>query len=133
LILGFFSILFLAFLIEYIVYKKELNALDEQKATIVKENKLPSTMYQIKSIKKSLNKKFTTQKAIREKLYNISKIDLQDGEYIEKFELSTNDIYMVIHIDDATRGEAIKSSIKKLAKIKSSNFDKNSLSIRIGL
>ena len=127
------GLLFLSFLTQYIVYKKEISSLDSKRADIVKENGLPSTMIQLRSIKKSLGKKFTTQKALRDKLHSISKIALKEGEYIEKLESSSKDIALDIHLLASDREDAVKSSIKKIANIKSSQMDGNSMSIRIGL
>jgi dGTP triphosphohydrolase len=90
-------------------------------------------MIQLRSIKKSLGKKFTTQKALRDKLHSISKIALKEGEYIEKLESSSKDIALDIHLLASDREDAVKSSIKKIANIKSSQMDGNSMSIRIGL
>ena len=127
------GLLFLSFLTQYIVYKKELSSLDDKRAQIVKENGLPATMIQLKSIKKSLGKKFTTQKALRDTLQSLSKISLKEGEYIEKLESSSKDITLDIHLVKNDRESDIVKSLKKSANVKNSQVNGNTMSVRIGL
>ena len=131
LIASLFSLLFLAFASEYFVYKKALHELENQRAEIIKEHKLPRTSIQLKSIKKSLHKKFTTQKDMREVLYAISKISLKSGEYIESIEQTTKGATVKIHISEKTREDAIKKMFPATIMIKESSVRENILELRI--
>ena len=122
-----------SFLLEYINYKSGIKNLELKKAQIIKDNKLPSTMIQLRSIKKSLSKKFASQKSIRELLYAISKIDLKDGEYFQDITANAKGLDLKVHILDPKRESEIKNKIKKFAKIISSSMDNSELNLRISL
>ncbi len=128
-----FGLLFLSFLSEYIIYKKEIAKLEDKRSQIVKQNGLPPTMIQIRSIKKSLGKKYAQQKALRESINVVSKLDLKDGEYISKLDASSGDVDLEIHLSTPARESEISSMIKKMAKIKSSSMNNDTLKLRIGL
>ena len=131
LVASLFGLLFLAFGSEYIVYKKALGDLENQRADIIKENNLPRTSIQLKSIKKSLYKKFSTQKDMREVLFAISKISLKSGEYIESIEQTTKGATVKIHISNAARESDIKKMFPKSIMIKESFVRENTLELRI--
>ena len=122
-----------SFLLEYINYKNETNKLEEQRAKIQKEYKLPPTMIQLKSIKKSLNKKFKSQKSIRDLLNTLSTLILKKDEYIEQLDLNKQSLSLKIHTADPKRESQIKKSLSKKAKIESSSYEGDSLSLRISL
>jgi len=131
LIAAIFSLLFFAFLSEYIVYKKALTTLETQRAEIIQENNLPRTSIQLKSIKKSLSKKFDTQKRFRETLLAISKLRLKSGEYIQSIEEGTKDATIKIVVTSDAREEEIKKMFPKDISIKESSLRDNVLKIRI--
>lgn len=122
-----------SFLLEYFNYKSASTALEEQRAKIIKEYKLPPTMIQLRSIKKSLSKKFKSQKSIRELLSLISKLNLKDKEYIQNLQLDGRSLSLDIHIADPKRESKIKKDLQKSAKIQSSSIDSDTLKLRISL
>jgi hypothetical protein len=129
-----FALLFIAYLLEYISYKKDINKLEQQRAEIIKKNSLPPTMIQIRSIKKSLGKKFTTQKAFRDLLDSVSDLRLKKGEYIKTLDFSDGELKLDIHIADAKRLEEIKSIFKKSGmKVKSSSVEGDTLHLRMSI
>jgi len=131
LIAAIFGLLFFAFLSEYIVYKKATHTLEEKRAEIIQSNDLPRTSIQLKSIKKSLLKKFKTQKKLREMLLAISKLRLQSGEYIQSIEESSKGATVKIVVASKEREEAIKKMFPKTFAIKESRVDDNLLTIKV--
>jgi len=119
--------------LEYFNYKSASSALEEQREKIIKEYKLPPTMIQLRSIKKSLFKKFKSQKSIRELLSLISKLNLKDEEYIQNLQLDGRTLSLDIHIADPKRESKIKKDLQKSAKIQSSMFENDTLKLRISL
>lgn len=126
-----FTLLLLAFMSEYIVYKKAVIDLENQRAEIIDANDLPRTSIQLKSIKKSLNKKFKTQKRFREVLLAISKLRLKSGEYIQSIEESAKGATVEIMVTSGAREEEIKKMFPKDIMIQESSVRDNILKIRI--
>ncbi len=131
LVAAIFGLLFLAFMSEYVVYKKAVTDLESQRAEIIKENDLPRTSIQLKSIKKSLSKKFNTQKRFREVLLAISKLRLKGGEYIQSIESSTKGATVEIVVTSADREKEIKKMFPKGILIQESTVSDSILKIRI--
>jgi len=126
-----FALLLLAFISEYVVYKKAVMDLEQKRVDIIKENDLPSTSIQLKSIKKSLLKKFKKQKRLREILLAISKLRLKSGEYIQRIESSVKGAIVEIVITEDEREKVIKSMFPKDIMIEESSVHNNILKIRI--
>ena len=126
-----FGLLLVSFLSEYIVYKKALSDLDSQRTMLIKEENLPRTSMQLKSIKKSLLKKYKTQKKLREILFALSKVRLQSGEYIQSIESSTKETVIEIYVTNKEREDAIKQMIPKSYHIKESNMHEHILRLKI--
>ena len=131
LVASLFGMLFLSFLSEYVVYKKATSALDTQRASIIKENDLPRTSVQLKSIKKSLVKKFDTQKNLREALFAISKISLKNGEYIESIEGSAKETVVKIHIQGKEREDEIRKMFPASVKIREMQVREDTLTVKV--
>lgn len=131
LVAALFGLLFFAFLSEYIVYKKAVTSLENERAQIIQEHDLPRTSIQLKSIKKSLSKKFHTQKKFREVLLAISKLRLKSGEYIQSIEEGTKGATVEIVVASDAREAEIKKMFPKDIMIKESSLRDNILKIRI--
>lgn len=127
------ALLLVAFLGEYFIYKKAQNDLDQKRSEIIKENKLPPTMIQIRSIQKSLGKKFAKQKKLREALYALSKINLREGDYFESIELGEKEMAVKLHLADPTRQNSMTQALKRIGKVLSTQMQENILSARIAL
>jgi hypothetical protein len=126
-----FALLFLGFLSEYVVYKKALNGLESKRASIIEEYNMPKTSVQLKSIKKSLLKKFETQKSMRDILAGVSKIVLAKGEYIQSIEENRKDAQVKIYLPNKTRVDEIKKILSKSLKIEESRMVKDTLVLRV--
>jgi len=125
------TLLLVSFLSEYIVYKKGISDLEAQKDALIEKYDLPKTSIQLKSIKKSLEKKFKTQKALRERLFALSKLSLQPSEYIQSVESTIKDLTVKIHLTSKQREDAIKNMIPKTLHIKESTLQDNILTLKI--
>jgi len=128
-----FGVVALSLLLKYISYKIDIKNLEKSRAKIVKEYNLPPTMIQIKSIKRSLDKKFKQQKILRDRLYELSKIDLKRGEYISKVQFDGKRVDLTIHIADNKRAKSIKESIASKLKIISDALEGDNLHLRIAI
>jgi hypothetical protein len=131
LIATIFTLLFLSFFAEYLVYKRALNALDEKRMALIEEHHLPRTSMQLKSIKKSLHKKFERQKKLREILFALSKLSLEPGEYIESIEETTKETVVEIYITSKEREDAIKKMLPPTMQIKESQVNDKILKLKI--
>ncbi len=133
-LIGIVSFLLLsAFGIEYFNYKSELMILDDEKDKIISEYNLPRTSIQLKSVKKSLIKKFNTQKKFRDFFYKISKIKLARGEYIQSFEESKGEVSFEIKMNNPSREAILKRDLSKNLKVISSRVKENILKLRVSL
>ncbi len=133
-LIGVVSFLLLSsFGIEYFNYKSELSLLEDKKDKISSEYNLPRTSIQLKSVKKSLVKKFNTQKSFRDLFYKVSKIKLASGEYIQSFEESKGEIRFEIKMSNPSREAVLKRDLSKNLKIISSRVKDNILKLRVSL
>ncbi len=126
-----FVLLLVAFMSEYIVYKKAASSLEAKRAEIIAQNDLPPTSIQLKSIKKSLMKKYKSQKKLRDMLALVAKLHLKDGEYIESIEEDTSSLTLKIHLLSKEREHSIVSSLPKSITLKESYMRENSLILKI--
>ena len=127
------SILFVlsAFILEYIDYKKEATALEEAKMALIRKYDLPRTSMQLKSIKTSLEKTFSKQKSLREKLYAFAKLPLQKDEYIENIALGDKESIIRIKVSAPQREMVLKNALSKMFKIQKSDFTDDILTLKI--
>ncbi len=130
-IAAIFALLFFAFLSEYIVYKRATANLEEKRAEIIQRNDLPRTSIQLKSIKKSLLKKFKSQKKLRDVLVAIASLQLKSGEYIQSIEASTKETTVKIVLSAKEREAAIKKMLPKNILIKESRVDNKILTLKV--
>ncbi len=131
-LMGVVSFLLLsAFGVEYFNYKREVSRLDEEKDKIISKYDLPRTSIQLKSVKKSLIKKFNRQKAFRDLFYKVSKIKLMRGEYIQSFEESKDSISFEIKMNNPKREVVLKRDLSKSFKIISSRVKENILKLKV--
>ncbi len=126
-----FGLLFVALLGEYIVYKSAVHQLDERKMAVIKEYNLPRTSMQLKSIKKSLLKKFEAQKKLRDLLFALSNVRLEKGEYIESIEATPKETTLLLHVASKERASAIQKMFPKDMKIKDAKFQDLTMTIKI--
>ncbi len=126
-----FGLLFFAFLSEYIAYKKATDSLDKKRVEIIERYDLPRTSIQLKSIKKSLVKKFKKQKNLRDMLFALSKLRLKSGEYIQRIEENPKGMVVKIVLTSKERERAIKAMFPKDIVIKESHVVDNLLTIKV--
>ncbi len=117
--------------IEHFSYGDKLKALEQKKEQIKESGDLPPTMFQIKSIKKRLSKEFKQQKSIREELYKLSKLRLNDGEYFDEIKVMPKSASVSLHLANEKRGDEIKEKLKEEFKIKDISFDENMLKAKL--
>ena len=130
-IAAIFLLLLFAFIAEYIVYKKASNDLESQRTQIIADNHLPRTSIQLKSIKKSLHKKYKTQKSLRETFASLSKVTLEKGEYIQSVEQTSKELLVEIHLINKAREADIKKSFAKLVPVQDAHLENNTLKLKI--
>ncbi len=127
------SVLFIfsSFVLEYIDYKKETSVAEDMKMTLIHKYDLPRTSIQLKSIKTSLEKTFSKQKNLREKLYAFSRLPLQKDEFIETIVLGDKDAVIRIKVNAPKREMMIKDTLSKMFKIQKSDFKDDILTLRL--
>jgi hypothetical protein len=125
------AILALSNIIEWVNYNSAVSLLDTQRSEIISKYNLPPTSMQIKSIKSSLSKTFTTQKKIRDEIFSLNSLPLKKDEYIESINANTKQTEIMIKVESQSRESQIKSAISKKVKVKSSQFQDDHLILRI--
>ncbi|MCH9812316.1 MAG: hypothetical protein K0U47_00025 [Epsilonproteobacteria bacterium] len=117
--------------IDWVNYQRAVSMLEDQRAEITSEYGLPQTSMQLKSIKKGLIKTYTTQKKIRDEVFSLQSIVLKKGEYIERIKSNAKETEVVIKVESAGRESAIKSALQRKLNVKSAEFDKTHLTLKI--
>jgi hypothetical protein len=114
-------------------YKRDISALESQREAILKKSRLPSTTFQLKSIKKRLDREFKYQKSVRDLLYKLSKLNLNKSEYIDSLEVRGDSLDVEISLKDKNRAKAIESFLKREFKVVSSNLSDGKLKVKLAL
>ena len=126
-----FGLLFTGLMSEYVIYKGAASALEEKRSDIIKRYDLPRTSIQLKSIKKSLLKKYEAQKALRDRLALFSDMQLKSGEYIQSIEETVKDIEIKVQLLSKDREKELMQSFPSTLVIQERDFKDNMLTLRI--
>ncbi len=130
-IVSFFAIFFISYMIEYVSYKVEMSNLSEQRAQIIDKYDLPATSMQLKSIKSSLLNSYMGQKKIRDVIYKLSKIKLQEGEHIQSIQAGKANVRVDIQIPITENEASLKSRVSKELNIKNWTIQGDIITIEI--
>ena len=95
LIFSAFILLIISFITKGIIYKTQLNKINDKYTELTKFN-LPLNSYQLDSLIFSLETKVKYNQKIRDILKAVQKISLKENEYIEKINLDNNKIEVSI-------------------------------------
>ncbi len=132
--LGVVFVLFLSALgTEYIDYKAASSDLEKARAALIRKYDLPPTTMQLASIRSRLFKTYKEQKKMRDALYDISKLPLQESEYIKTLAFDDKSGTLEIALHDPAREAAIKAALSKKHKILQSRINDNILQLKIAV
>ncbi len=120
-------------LTEYFLYKKELKEVVSKRDELLSKHDLPTTSFELESIKSSLNLTQKEQLKIRQKLAYLNKITLANGEYLYNLELKNNNLNLSIKLNDPKRAEEMKAYLIKEFKIKNMRVKDDVLFIEMEL
>jgi hypothetical protein len=84
------------------------NSLESQRAEILEQYSLPATDIQLNALLKQYDKTNKEQKTIREKIGEVFRFPLIEGEYFKNIEAAKTHISLTLHVSDKNRYEEIK-------------------------
>jgi len=119
------------FLTEYMINKNSLKELYTQSAKIAQTYRLPTTSFELNSMKKGLKKIASNQENIRAKTEYILNAPLKKGEHLLSLELKNSKFIVKVNLAEPKRAEAIKKYWQKEVSIKSMKVKDNRLSAKI--
>jgi len=121
------------FLTEFIMNKNSLKELYIESAKITKTYRLPTTSFELNSMKKGLKKLASKQEELRAKTQFILNAPLIKNEHLSLLELKNSKFIVKVNLAEAKRAEAIKNYWQKEVSIKSIKVKDNTLSAKISL
>jgi len=119
------------FLTEFMINKNSLKELYTQSAKIAQTYRLPTTSFELNSMKKSLKKIASNQENLRTKTEFILNAPLKKGEHLLSLELKNSKFIVKVNLSEPKRAEAIKKYWQKEVNIKSMKVKDNRLSAKI--
>ena len=119
------------FLTEFMINKNSLKELYTQSAKIAQTYRLPTTSFELNSMKKGLKKIVSNQEKLRSKTEFILNAPLKKGEHLLSLELKNSKFIVKVNLSEPKRAEAIKKYWQKEVNIKSMKVKDNTLSAKI--
>lgn len=132
-IITILTLTLIAFSIELFIYKQEIKKYLTKQENLYSKYNLPSTSFELKSIKSkflSIDKK---QTSLREKIAYIDKMPLLANEHLIEFNLKSNKLELSIKLSRANRAETIKNYLIKKLKITKMKVNDNILKTEINI
>ncbi len=108
---------------------KDKNLLENQKNTFIKNNNLPSTNFQIQSIKDELLNIKTTQNSFRESIFYINKFKLSKEEFFEFIKFDKSSLVISVKLENKKRETEFNTYLAK--KLKIIKHQKNGKNLKI--
>jgi len=102
---------------EFILLNQDLKREQLKEFALAEKYNLPTTSFELKGLKSSLESKQKRQIKLREDIKTLLHVRLQGGEYIQKAILKNKTAHLEIHLKEPSRAEVIKKSIAKGMKI----------------
>jgi hypothetical protein len=103
----------------YIVLRQDYKEERLKQYVLEEKYQLPTTSFERKSLKKSLESKEKRQLLMREKLKSLLMLPLQKGEHLKKISISEKKLTLEIVMNKAKRAEILKKEIQKILNISS--------------
>jgi len=128
----FLGLFLLSQIITYFAYSSDLSKYDAMKKELLSKYNLPKTSFQLNSIKKSLQKEFKEQKAMKNTLLKLDKIDLKSDEKFMDIVLQKGKA--LVHIKTKPdRAEKILNDFKNKFSVSTSNYTDGILTVEVSL
>lgn len=115
--------LVLLYSVDLKMHKSVYTQKEHQISEIYESNNLPSTSFEIESIKKKLMRIDKEQRKLREDIKYILSLPLGQGEYVNSIEKGKNDISVQIVLGTTARASVIKSFLEKRFKTSLAKFE----------
>jgi len=119
------------YLTQFMLNKSALKELYTQSAKIAQTYRLPTTSFELNSMKKGLKKIASSQEELRAKTEFILNAPLKKGEHLLFLELKNAKFTVEVNLAEPKRAEAIKKYWQKEVNIKSMKVKDNRLSAKI--
>ncbi len=128
-----FFLVMASLLIEYIAYKKALSDILSQRESLISRYHLPQTSFELKSIEKSLLKKYEAQKKIRDALQKIALLSFASGESIRRLTCTKQGVHLEIEGVESGREEVLKRLLASAFKVKETEMDGTVMKVEVSL
>ena len=129
-VLILFIVLYIA---ELVLNKNSLKELYVKSIEIKREYHLPSTSFELKSLKRSLHKLASKEESIRESVEFVLNLPLKDKEHVRSLELKNLKLTIEVSLTEPKRAEEIKNYWKRKLNIKSMKVKESILTAKIDI
>ncbi len=102
---------------QYFFLKQDLAQESMKSMALNEKYNLPSTSFELRGLKNSLESKQKRQIKLREDIKTLLHIPLKSGEYIQKIIIKEKKAHLEIHLSEPKRAEVIKRALSKTMKI----------------
>jgi len=129
-------IITLSLAIKYFVLKDEYIQIIKKEHTIINQYKIPTSSLQLKSIKKSLEKKLSKEIIIKENIQNLFDIPLKTGDFIKDIDIRDGRFILAISIHKGDDNKSNEQELKGAEDYKNyliQYFELNSLRVKDNL
>lgn len=102
-----------------------------KKQSITKKYKMPATNMQANALIRQLDKKLSTQKALREKFYELTKMPLIENEYLQSMNFATKKVTLSLKLANPNRVKAVQKYLQKFFKMQNVNKKGNNVTFEV--
>ncbi len=113
--------------VEFVWLGQVQDEFDRKKESVSKRYKMPATSLQTKVLLKQLNKKMKDQQTLREKFYDITKLPLAKGDFLENIKYNNKRFTIILHVKNSQSGQNIQNYLQKHFKMENVNKQKDTI------
>lgn len=117
--------------IESFLYKNSLNKIQTLQAELYQKHNLPTTSWQVDSIKKKSFAKHTEQMILRQNIYKIFETPLDKDDFFTNIYFEKKDVIVALHLKEIKKADEIKAKLAQSFKVSSAKVQNNNFTVEL--
>lgn len=117
--------------IESFLYKNSLNKIQTLQAELYQKHNLPTTSWQVDSIKKKSFAKHTEQMILRQNIYKIFETPLDKDDFFTNIYFEKKDVIVALHLKEIKKADEIKAKLAQSFKVNSAKVQNNNFTVEL--
>lgn len=124
--------LYISFIvIESFSYKNSLSKIQNLQTELYQKYNLPTTSWQVDSIKKKSFTKHSEQITLRQNIYKIFEIPMDKDDFFTNVYFEKRDIIISLHLKEIKKADEIKAKLAQSFKVNSAKVQNNNFTVEL--